>query len=177
MKLALILCDGFEDIEAIATKDILNRAGIQVTLFGEKEIVKSNHDTMIIANKIISKEITTYDGIILPGGLPGAINIKNNNDIIKYLQIMNNNEKLIAAICAAPLVLKHANVLNNKKATIYPDDEFISLLGSSYLNENIVVDKNIITASGPAFTYDFAFSILEYFDINIGEIKKGMLFE
>ena len=61
---------------------------------------------------------------------------------------MNNEGKLIAAICAAPLVLKHADVLLNKKATIYPDDEFINLLGVNYLNEPLIVDKNIITAAG-----------------------------
>ncbi|MBQ2408643.1 MAG: DJ-1/PfpI family protein [Bacilli bacterium] len=123
------------------------------------------------------KNSVVIDAIILPGGLPGAINIKNNNNIIKYLQKMNNEGKLIAAICAAPLVLKHADVLLNKKATIYPDDEFINLLGVNYLNEPLIVDKNIITAAGPAVTFNFAFAILEYFNIDYTDIKKGMLFE
>lgn len=177
MKIALILCDGFEDIEALGTKDILNRAGIEVTLFGKTEIVRTSHNTRILSDELISDKILTYDAIILPGGLPGAINIKNNNNIIKYLQKMNNEGKLIAAICAAPLVLKHADVLLNKKATIYPDDEFINLLGVNYLNEPLIVDKNIITAAGPAVTFNFAFAILEYFNIDYTDIKKGMLFE
>lgn len=177
MKLALILCDGFEDIEALGTKDILNRAGIEVTLFGETEIVKSNHNTKIVCDEIISDNILSYDGIILPGGLPGAYNLKNNSKVIKYLQIMNNEKKLIAAICAAPLVLKHANVLDNKKATIYPDDEFINILEDNYINKKLNIHDNIITAAGPAITFDFAFTILNYFNIDYSNIKTGMLFE
>lgn len=177
MKIALILCDGFEDIEALGTKDILNRAGIDVILFGETEIVRTSHNTKILTDKIISDEILDCDAIILPGGLPGAVNIRNNNNVINYLQKMNEENKLIAAICAAPMVLKHANVLINKKATIYPDSEFITLLGPNYHNDDLVVDGNIITASGPSKIFLFAFAILEYLNIDYTEIKKGMLFE
>ena len=61
MKIALILCDGFEDIEALGTKDILNRAGIEVTLFGEIEIVRTSHNTRILSDELISDKILTYE--------------------------------------------------------------------------------------------------------------------
>ena len=111
MKAAIILENGFEDIEALGCKDILNRGGVEVTLFGSEKVVKTSHSTNVIVDELINDNIKEYDIIILPGGIPGTYNLRDDKRIINYLTYFNNKNKLIAAICAAPIVLKLSGVL------------------------------------------------------------------
>ena len=173
MNIGLILCNGFEDIEALATKDILNRAGVNVIIYGDNNIVSSNHNTKIIVDKLIDASILNLDGIILPGGLPGAYNLRDHKELNNYIHKLYENNILITAICAAPIVLKDIN----EKKTVYPDNEFIDEIKDNYVDEDVVISNNVITAKGPALTFDFAFAILDYFKIEYNNIKKGMLFK
>ena len=86
----------------------------------------------------------------------------------------DNKNKLIAAICAAPIVLKLSGVLENKLATVYPDKEFVEILGSNYVDKKVHIDKNIITACGAGQTFNFSFEILRQLGINPENIKKSM---
>ena len=163
MKAAIILENGFEDIEALGCKDILNRGGVEVTLFGSEKVVKTSHSTNVIVDELINDNIKEYDIIILPGGIPGTYNLRDDKRIINYLTYFNNKNKLIAAICAAPIVLKLSGVLENKLATVYPDKEFVEILGSNYVDKKVHIDKNIITACGAG-----------QLGINPENIKKSM---
>ena len=190
MKAAIILENGFEDIEALGCKDILNRGGVEVTLFGSEKVVKTSHSTNVIVDELINDNIKEYDIIILPGGIPGTYNLRDDKRIINYLTYFNNKNKLIAAICAfvaiGLLELVHSfnikseesifkiGVLENKLATVYPDKEFVEILGSNYVDKKVHIDKNIITACGAGQTFNFSFEILRQLGINPENIKKSM---
>lgn len=159
----LILADGFEDIEAVATVDILRRCGIQVELLSitGKRVITGAHglvtkvDTLFRKNHIIRPE-----ALILPGGLRGAQTMAENNVLRLTLQQQAYQGSLIAAICAAPMVLAKAGILNNRHATIYPSMQSNFDATTIYHPEAFVVkDGHIITAQGPAATPLFALTI------------------
>jgi len=178
-KVAIILADGFEEIEALTVNDILRRAGIISDLVSiDKELVKSAHNLNVKADRIIDENIKDYDMVVLPGGLPGADNLAQNEIVIDIVKIFNENEdKYIAAICASPaIVLKAAGIEKNKYITSYPGEKFESLLEeANYLDELVVVDGNLITSRGPATTMLFAFKLVDVLGGDSDKLKEDML--
>lgn len=175
MKVAYILLeDGFEEIEALTTCDILRRANVDCKLVGMKNIeVIGSHGIKIKTDLLFDHQLV--DMVILPGGLPGATNLKDNLEVIEYLNQMNQNQRWIAAICAAPIVLSQAGVIENKKVTSYPGFEQ-EIICQQYLEKNVVIDGNVITSRGPATTFDFAYSLVEILEINSKDLKQSMLY-
>lgn len=180
-KVALFVENGSEELEFIAPLDILRRANIEVDLISanDAEYITSSHDVKVIVDKKISdiENILDYDAIVIPGGMPGATNLRDNEKIIEFYQTMYENKKLVAAICAAPIVLSHAGILEDKEVTSYPgfDKEINCAL---YNNEKaVVVDKNIITAQGPSVAILFGYEIVNYLlkDNTAKEISDAML--
>ncbi len=178
-KVAVLLADGFEDIEALVTIDILRRAGIQCDMVGvENELVKTAHNVTIKTDKIINDDIEGYDMVVCPGGLPGAENLSKNEKVIETIRKFNNMEnKYIAAICAAPaMVLSAAGIEKNKYITSYPGEEFEEMLeNANYVDELVVVDGNLITSRGPATTFLFAYKLVDILGGNSEKLKEGML--
>jgi 4-methyl-5(b-hydroxyethyl)-thiazole monophosphate biosynthesis len=175
----LFLAAGFEEIEALMTVDILRRARIEVNMVsisGSRTVVGA-HGIAVKADAIYKKSIwEESDCLIFPGGMPGADNLRKHDGVRNAVQQMNAKGGYIAAICASPaLVLGTSGVLNSRKATTYPgtgkvEDEAI------YLEDNLVVDENIITAKAPAFTSDFAFKIVEALKgiDAVNDVKRAM---
>ena len=178
-RVAIILADGFEEIEAFTTADILRRAGIECDLVSiEKDFVKSTHNIVVKADKILNEDIYEYDMIVLPGGLPGAENLAENNMVIEVIKKFNEDiNKYIAAICASPaIVLTKAGIIENRFITSYPGEEFERMLkDSNYVDELVVVDGNLITSRGPATTMLFAYKIVDVLGYNSEKLKDGML--
>ena len=168
-KVLVLLADGFEEIEALSVVDVLRRANVDCKMCSiEGEYVRGTHDIVVKSDE--------YDAVVLPGGLPGADNLKS--DSVKELVIkMNNAGKIVAAICAAPETLEYFNILENKNCTSYPG--FIQERDKvNYVeDELVVVDGNIITSRGPATALVFALTILRELDcINeVEDIQEGML--
>jgi protein deglycase len=162
MKVLVPLAPGFEEIEAITIIDVLRRAEIDITtLFLEKNPVPGSHDISILGDADIDEiNPEDYNFIILPGGMPGSINLNNDKRVINLIQNIYDREGYIAAICAAPLVFGEAGLLKEKNATCYPGFEE-RLLGAKYLNEPVVVHDNIITGKGAGCSLDFALKIVE----------------
>ncbi len=161
---ALLLADGFEEIEALTPVDILRRAGIDVKTYSINGdlCVCGAHNIMVDADDII--ENVNYDSVeavILPGGMPGADNLENCKEVQELLEYASENGKLMCAICAAPKVLGKFGYLKGKKATCFPGFEEC-LLGAESTGKRVVTDGNVITSKGMGTAMDFALAILEY---------------
>jgi len=164
MKGLLLLNNDVEDIEAIGTRDLLIRAGFNITTFTlEDDLeIQTAHGLKIKADELIKNiHADNFDFLILPGGKHvskwSKIKTKLDNLIIKF----NSDKKLIAAICAAPLFLNNLGLLKNKKYTIFPPLE-INVIGNYDKNKRIIQDENIITAKSVSATFEFVFEICKY---------------
>ena len=160
MRILVPLADGFQEIEATIIIDVLREAGIEVeTVSIGGGWVTGGHGVKIMADKKISDiEIEKYDGIILPGGSLGVANLAKSSKLKEFLEVLNEKNKLIAAICAAPSILAKYHILDNKKATIYPGMERELPYPR---DEKVVVDGNVITSQAPGTAMDFALAIVE----------------
>lgn len=98
--------------------------------------------------------------LVLPGGMPGAKHLNEHEELKKLLKEFDSQQKYIAAICAAPMVLGGLGLLNNKRATCYPGFE-PELIGAKIIGEKVVVDGHIITGKGPGLVFDFALQLVE----------------
>ena len=180
-KVALFIENGSEELEFIAPLDIMRRANLEVDLISanNEDFITSSHNVKIIADKKINEvnNILDYDAIVIPGGIPGSTLLRDNKKIIEFYQTMYNSGKLVAAICAAPIVLSAAGITDDKEVTSYPgfDKEI------NYKNYNsdkaVVIDKNVITAQGPAVAILFGYEIVNYLlqDNTAEDVKQAML--
>jgi 4-methyl-5(b-hydroxyethyl)-thiazole monophosphate biosynthesis len=162
-KAIVLLAEGFEDIEALTPVDILRRGKLSCTICSvdDKNEKTSSRGTTVKTDEILKNiNIDEYDAVILPGGLPGATNLRDNDNVIKLVSAFNKNGKLVAAICAAPIVLDKAGIIKNKNVTSNPNfkDELKEV---NYKEDFVVQDGNIITSRGAATSIYFAFKILE----------------
>ncbi len=162
-KILVPLAEGFEMIEALSVVDVFRRAGADVDLAAVDDSlqVTSSHQVPVIADKLLSQCVDVeYDLIVLPGGIPGAENLKNSNVLVKLLQTQNRENRLYGAICAAPaVVLEHHGLLEGKKATCHP--AFADKLESSeHAAEKVVIDKNCVTSRGAGTSIDFSLELL-----------------
>lgn len=175
MKLAVFLAKGFEEIEALTVVDYLRRLDVDVHMISisDKELVKGAHDIWVTADMMISQiDINNYDGVVIPGGLPGATNLRDNKTVISKVKKMYDKGGLVASICAGPIVLEEAGIIKGKNITAYPG--FEDELSGEYKDQNVVVDGNIITSQGPAIAVEFALTIAAYL---LGEEKRKSLEE
>lgn len=162
--IALFLADGFEEIEALTPVDVLRRAGIKVVTYSINGdlCVCGTHNIMVDADDIIENiDYNDIEGIILPGGMPGADNLENCREVQELLAYAAENGKLMCAICAAPKVLGKFGYLKGKKATCFPGFEEC-LLGAEPTGDRVTVDGNVITSKGMGTAMDFSLAILEY---------------
>lgn len=177
-KVCVLLANGFEEIEALTVVDVLRRANVTCDLVSifEKEVTGA-HNMTVISDKLI-EDIDVYDAVVLPGGMPGSTNLRDNSEVIDLIKNMDNSKKIIAAICAAPIVLAKAGIIKEKDVTSYPG--FKEELGDvNYIeNKRVVIDENIITSRGPATALEFSFEILKKLGKvkEAEEIRNGMLY-
>ena len=162
-KVAILLADGFEEIEAITPVDFLRRAGIKIYISSiDKETVTGAHHIEIKADCLINALPSDLDCVILPGGMPGAENLAQCQCVIKLLDNMNANNKLIAAICAAPaVVLAQNGLLKGRQFTCYPGFED-KVTGADFSAERVVQDGNFITSRGPGSAAEFSLAVIAY---------------
>lgn len=172
----IILADGFEEAEAVITIDVLRRLDFDVciaSLNNDLHIVSSRSIKFIADKKIEDCKNENYKAVVLPGGMPGAENLKNSADVMQILQKTNSNGDLVCAICAAPIALNAAGLLEGIKFTAYPG--FENQFKTTPSTDMVVKDKNIITGKGPGAAFDFAFRIAESLGKDPSQVAKGML--
>ena len=174
----IILADGFEETEALMPADILKRLNINVILAGlESYNIRGAHDFHITTGNLL-KDISSadFDVLILPGGLPGALNLRNSQAVTDLLNQAYNNKKICAAICAAPIVLRDAGIAKDKKITGYPGTEQLSHDPNfKYTGADVEHDGQIITAKGMGKAAMFAFEIARALGISEEQINNVAL--
>ena len=177
-KAFLFLANGFEESEAIVPADILRRGGVElvlVSVMGKKEVVGANN-IAVTADRLFDEcDFSSANMLILPGGMPGAKNLNEHDGLKNLLAGFAAKGGLVAAICAAPLVLGGLGLLKGRTATCYPGFESY-LEGATCTAQPVEIDGTIITGRGPGYAYDFGFALLS---ILMGEeiaiqVKAGM---
>lgn len=182
MKVLVFLAEGFEEVEALTVVNYLRRADVKVETISitEDQQVKGAHDIIVTADKKMSElgNSNQYNGVVLPGGMPGAINLRDNDKVIEIVQEFNEDKKLVAAICAGPIILQKAGIISGRKITSYPGFEE-QLEGCKYSESSVVRDGNIITSRGASIAGDFAMAIVEYLfgEGKINDLKKGIAYD
>lgn len=176
----VFLAEGFEEIEALAPVDVMRRAELPVTLVsvGDDLTVKGAHGISVVADALFA-DIDYADAalLFLPGGLPGATNLDAHEGLSALLVEKAGGQTLVAAICAAPLVLGRLGLLRGKRATCYPGFED-TMLGAIYTADNVTCDGNILTACGPAAAWDLGFIFVERLSsiAKADVLRRGMQF-
>lgn len=174
----VFFADGFEEMEAFASVDILRRAGVNVQMITvtDSEIVKGAHGVPVLCDRnIVNCDFYDAELLVLPGGLPGATTLNECEYLRKLLTGFASQGKPIAAICAAPMVLGGLGLLKGKKATCYPGfDEYLE--GAEYTGAMVEKDGNIITGKGPGASIMFALAIVEHLcgKEKVEELEKAM---
>ena len=180
-KIYIFLADGFETVEAMAPVDVMRRAGLSVTtvsIMGRREVL-SAQGVPVVADAIMGDfSLSDAKALVLPGGGEGTENLSASAAVREEVERMNGEGKLIAAICAAPMVFGRMGILEERRATCYPGCE-IDLKGAVYTAAKVEVDGNIITACGPGASFDFGFAIVEHFcgSETVATIRSQMQFD
>ena len=157
----MFLADGFEEIEALCPLDLLRRANIEVKTVGiGSGTVTGAHGISVLAD-MADSELSDFcaDMIILPGGMPGTLNLDASDTVHKAIDAALRNDSYIAAICAAPMILGARGILCGKEAICYPGFEE-KLDGAKISSKRVVVDGKIITAAGMGVALDFGLELV-----------------
>lgn len=162
--LYMLFADGFEETEAIAPLDIIRRAGLDILSVGVTGKVVTGSHKIAIDTDIDITEVSRDDisGIILPGGMPGTTNLKEDDRVIDLLKHCYQNKKLIASICAAPSIPGALGMLDGREAICFPGFEG-ELSGARLSDKKVALDGNFITAAGAGVTLEFGREIVNYF--------------
>ena len=162
-KAVMLFAEGFETVEALMVVDILRRGGVEVTMASitDEETVRSAQGIEGGMDAVLGEvDLLTYDAIILPGGMPGTLNLESNNAVQQAIDNAVNTNTPVCAICAAPSILGHKGILSGKQATCFPGFEQ-ALDGAVLSSEYVVTDGNIITARGAGVSVDFGLEIVK----------------
>lgn len=176
-KVAILFAEGFEEIEALTPVDVFRRANFQCDMIGlTSKRVTGSHGIVIEVDKCFDGELSDYDLIVLPGGMPGATHLRNHQGLIRELQRQASFGKFIAAICAAPLVLAEAGLLINRHYTCYPGIE--KEIQDGYVQAcPVVVDDKIVTSRGAGTSLAFSYRLVELLGGDGEALAKTMIFQ
>ncbi len=159
----VLLAEGFEEVEALAPVDVMRRCNIDVAIagVGGREICGAHSIGVCADLNAEDIDFDTVDGIILPGGMPGTLNLQKNEGVMRLLDYCMSNGLLVAAICAAPMILGDAGYLKGREAVCFPGFEE-HLTGAEISDAGVVTSGNIITAKGAGAALAFGAAIVNY---------------
>ena len=161
-RILVYLASGFEEIEAVTIIDLLRRVGLEVTVAGlQPDQVTGSHGITIVPDVLyVDVDPDDYDCLVLPGGQPGTDNLKVNPQVLQTVKKYYQENKLIAAICAAPTILAEAGILQDKKVTSYPAESDV-FKSSDYQELSVVKDGMIVTSRGVGTAIEFALELIK----------------
>jgi 4-methyl-5(b-hydroxyethyl)-thiazole monophosphate biosynthesis len=161
-RVCVLLAPGFEEIEAVTVIDVLRRASVDTTIVGVEDMsVTGSHDITLEADVLLSDVAdVAWDLVVLPGGMPGAAHLRDSDTVQRLVVAQRDRGGRLAAICAAPIALSEAGVLEGKQATSYPSfAEQVSC--GAYLEQPVVVDGDVVTSRAPGTALRFALQLVE----------------
>lgn len=180
-KVAVVLVENFEIVEAMAPLDMLRRAGIYVDIISieNKEYVKSAINVELkVDKKLKDVDLKEYDMIVLPGG-PGTKNYYESKELLDAVKCMYEDKKYVTAICAAPSVLAKLDILKNREAISFPTfQKFLTEGGAILVDQNVAVSDNVITGRAASASIDFGLKLVEILegeDIR-AEVEKAIVY-
>ena len=180
MKKAIVfLANGFEEMEATGTVDILRRGGIDtktVSITDDRKVIGAHNMEYTADATFTEIDLSDADALILPGGMPGASNLNNSEPVKEVLLQQYREGRIVAAICAAPMVLGGLGLLKGRKATCYPGFE-PKLIGATVTGEAVEVDGNVVTGRGPGLVFNFGLALVSVLkgDAVAEEVAAGLL--
>jgi 4-methyl-5(b-hydroxyethyl)-thiazole monophosphate biosynthesis len=154
----VLLAPGFEEMEAVICIDVLRRASVTVTTAALSDLaVQGSRGIVLQAEQSFDAvKDGTFDVVILPGGQPGATHLRDDGRVRQLLVRQNERGGMLAAICAAPMVLDAAGLLTGRAATAFPG---VQLSTATYRTESVVEDGNVVTSRGPGTAFEFALTL------------------
>lgn len=177
-KVLVPLAEGCEEMEAVIIIDTLRRAGWDVVAAGTKPgVVTASRGVKIVPDVLLDDvDARSFDIVVLPGGNGGVENLLADARVLQLLREHNAAGKQLAAVCAAPLVLQKAGVIDGKKMTCYPSVA-PQITKAKHVDESVVVDGNVITSQGPGTTVQFALAIIARVDgkAKADQVAQGMV--
>ncbi len=174
------VANGSEDIEAVTLIDVLRRAGVEVVVASVENAreVQCANGTRIVADTLYAEVAArSFDVIALPGGMPGAEHLRDTPALIAHLRAQEARGALFAAICAAPaVVLATHGLIGTRKSTAYPGFES-GLPESSFVDQRVVRDGQLITSRGPGTALEFALALVDALGMSdkAQQLRAGML--
>ena len=180
-KVFIHLANGFEEVEAITPVDVLRRAGCEVTtvsITGKREVTSARGLAVLADRLFEDMDYSQADVILFPGGQPGSDNLTKHEGLKKLIAEFHRQGKMIAAICAAPMVLANAGILEGKRVTCFPGTES-RLKGAICTGNAVEIDGNIITgkAAGAAMKFSLALTEQLFGKSKADDLKKIMYVE
>lgn len=174
-KAAILIAPGFEEGETLTIVDILRRANLICDMVGFAKEVEGAHGVVVQCDKVLSDEVKDYDMVILPGGYGGADALRNSDQVMDILKTMNQEGKFVTAMCAAPIALERAGILEGRNYTAYVGYDK-KIKQGHYLEDKVVVDQNLITSRGPATAYAFAYRLVDALGGDSLAVKNRMVY-
>lgn len=175
------MAEGCEMIEGLAVVDVVRRTGemeiLTISITDSKQVTSSHKVTFLTDALASEVNFDELDGIILPGGMPGTLNLGGDETVNAVIKKFAEEGKLVAAICAAPSVLGAAGILEGRHATCHPGFEE-KLIGAECLEDAVVIDGHIITSRGMGTAVDFGLAIIRHMldDEAVEKVKKGIVY-
>ncbi len=170
-----LLADGFEEIEAITPIDLLRRAGVEVIIASLREGPVTGRCGIRMEADVLLSEVNSdsFDLLLIPGG-PGVVELRSDGRAVVLARDFNTAGKIVAAICAAPLVLKDAGLLGGRRFTSH-DSVHDELPG--VINERVVVDGNLITSRGAGTALDFGLALVRHLvgEPAVAEVERAIM--
>lgn len=179
-RVCVFIAEGFEEIEGLTVVDILRRAGVETQMVSitEEKLVTGSHQIPIQTDICIKDaDFSETELLVLPGGMPGTLNLGACKALTELLMQFHKEEKKVAAICAAPSVLGDLGILKGKKAVCYPGFES-RLAGADVVFEEVAVDGHVTTSRGMGTAIPFALALTEQLisKEKAEELGKGIIF-
>lgn len=178
--LAVLLADGAEPLEVAAPVDALRRGGVRVACVavGGARTVELAQDVRMDADSLlVETHLPDFDGLLIPGGSVGVDNLLSSSAVLEAVASFAREGRFVAAICAGPMVLNAAGILEGRRVTCYPGCE-AGFPTEAYTGTlGVVRDENLVTASGPAFALEFGLTCLAALTTqeNANEVAADML--